>query len=185
MRTSGRRTAPDFCGPVPDAPFDPIASPDSRRPGRGRRNTPEVSWNVMVCHVPHAQGTYPVARSGMAPSFRAKVPGIPLGSGAGPSSAWVPPLAPVSFPPPGRRRVPFPRAFRAGVRAGARAGVGAGAVRAADCARETADTPRPSVPAGVFFAAPAIAFCRKAERRPRKPPLSPFIILHFLPGQAL
>ena len=55
-----------------------------------------------------------------------------------------------------------------------------GAVRAPDCPRETADAPRPSVPAGVFFAAPAIAFCRKAERRPPgEPPLSTFILHHL------
>ena len=60
-----------------------------------------------------------------------------------------------------------------------------GAVRARDCPRETAHAPRPSVPAGVFFAAPAIAFCRNAERRPREPPLSTFILSHFASGQAL
>ena len=71
----------------------------------------------------------------------------------------------------------------AGVRGRGRAYRG-GAVRAPDCPRETPDAPRPSVPAGVFFAAPAIAFCRNAERRPRKPPLSTFILSHFASGQA-
>ncbi len=46
----------------------------------------------------------------------------------------------------------------------ARAGVGAGAVRAPDCARETAHAPRPSVPAGVFFAAPAGRFLQKRRK---------------------
>ena len=58
-----------------------------------------------------------------------------------------------------------------------------GAARARDCPRETAGAPRPSVPAGVFFAAPAIAFCRNAERRPPgEPPLSTFILHH--PGES-
>ena len=42
----------------------------------------------------------------------------------------------------------------------------AGAVRAPDCARETADAPVPSPPAG-FFSAPAALLRRKAERRPQ------------------
>ena len=49
--------------------------------------------------------------------------------------------------------VPVLRAFRVCGRAGPRAFRG-GAVRARDCPRETAGAPRPSVPAGVFFAAP-------------------------------
>ncbi len=85
-----------------------------------------------------------------------------------------------SFQAKGGTGVSLFRAYR--VRA--RAGVGAGAVRAPDCARETAHAPRPSVPAGVFFAAPAIAFCRNAERRPRKPPLSTFILHHMGESQA-
>ena len=56
-------------------------------------------------------------------------------------------------------------------RAPARAGaIRAGAVRAPDCARETADARLPSVPAGAFFG-PSRILRRKAERRPRKPPL--------------
>ncbi len=69
-----------------------------------------------------------------------------------------------SRPPPGLRRVPVLRAFRVGARAGPRAGVGAGAVRAPDCARETTDAPRPSVPAGVFFAAPGHRFLQKRRK---------------------
>ena len=39
-----------------------------------------------------------------------------------------------------------------------------GAVRARDCPRETADTPRPSVPAGVFFAAPSHISAQKEKK---------------------
>ena len=53
-----------------------------------------------------------------------------------------------------------------------RAGVGAGAVRAPDCARETAHAPLALAHAGGFFGPQPVAFCRNAERRPRKPPLS-------------
>ncbi len=61
----------------------------------------------------------------------------------------------------------------------------AGAVRAPDCARETPDAPCPSVPAGAFLRAPAIALLRrKTEKAAPKPPLSAFIILHFSPSQA-
>ncbi len=70
----------------------------------------------------------------------------------------------------------------AGVRA--RAGVGAGAVRAPDCARETAHAPRPFVPAGGFFGPQPVAFRRNAERRPREPPLSTFILHHTAKCQA-
>ena len=79
--------------------------------------------------------------------------------------------------------------FRAPLRGRAGGGRGrayrGGAVRARDCPRETAGAPRPSVPAGVFFAAPAIAFCRNAERRPPgEPPLSTFILHHTGESQA-
>ena len=67
--------------------------------------------------------------------------------------------------------------FRAGGRGRGRA-FRTGAVRAPDCPRETAHAPRPSVPAGVFFAAPAIAFCRKAERRPQRAASLSALILH-------
>ncbi len=80
----------------------------------------------------------------------------------------------------GTRGVPVSRAFR--VRA--RAGVGAGAVRAPDCARETAHAPLAPAHAGGFFGPQPVAFCRNAERRPRKPPLSTFIIHHTAKCQA-
>ena len=60
--------------------------------------------------------------------------------------------------------------------------VGAGAVRAPDCARETADARLPSVPAGAFFG--PSRFLQKRKRRPRKPPLSTLILLRFSPSQA-
>ncbi len=87
-------------------------------------------------------------------------------------------------PPPSRQRagrgVPVLRAFR--VRA--RAGVGAGAVRAPDCARETAHAPLALAHAGGFFGPQPVAFCRNDERRPRKPPLSTFILHHTAKCQA-
>ena len=43
-----------------------------------------------------------------------------------------------------------------------------GAARAPDCARETADALRPSVPAGVFFAAPSHRFLQKSRKAARK-----------------
>ena len=73
---------------------------------------------------------------------------------------------------PRRRRTLFARVSCARARARLRAFC-AGAVRTPDCARETADTRVPSPPAGAFLRAPALAsLSRKAERRPRKPPLS-------------
>ena len=39
-------------------------------------------------------------------------------------------------------------------------------------------------PPGSFSRPPAVAFCRKAERRPRKPPLSTFILHHTAKCQA-
>ena len=90
--------------------------------------------------------------------------------------------------PPSRQRagrcVPVSRAIARACARGCGRAYRGGAVRARDCPRETAHAPRPSVPAGVFFAAPAIAFCRNAERRPRKPPLSTFILHHIEKCQA-
>ena len=60
-----------------------------------------------------------------------------------------------------------------------------GAARAPDCARETADAPRPSVPAGVFFAAPSHRFLQKRRKAaPGEPPLSTFILHHTAKCQA-
>ena len=111
---------------------------------------------------------------------RALRPASPPVRGEGRLRSCVPP----SRQSKGRDGVPVSRVIaRAWVRGRGRAYRG-GAARAPDCARETPDAPRPSVPAGVFFAAPAIAFCRKAERRPRKPPLSTFILHHTAKCQA-
>ena len=60
----------------------------------------------------------------------------------------------------------------------------AGAVRAPDCARETADAPVPSAPAGAFCGP---SHCFPAEKRkggPREPPLSTTIVAHFPRMQA-
>ncbi len=136
--------------------------------------------NVMKCHVRHARGAYSGVRSGMTPSFRATAPDIPSGSDICLSSAQLLSPGPVSPLPRACGGVPVLRAFR--VRA--RAGVGAGAVRAPDCARETAHAPLAPAHAGGFFGPQPVAFCRNAERRPRKPPLSTFIIHHTARCQA-
>ena len=71
---------------------------------------------------------------------------------------------------------PLPRAIaRAWVRGRGRAYRG-GAARAPDCARETPDAPRPSVPAGVFFAAPSRRFLQK---KPKGGPGSRLSLLSF------
>ena len=102
----------------------------------------------MFCHVSEAQGACSGARSGMTPSLRAGAPGIPPCSGACLSSAQVLPFNPVPLLPQARGGSHF-RAYRA--RPCGRAGAScAGAVRAPDCARETADARLPSAPAGVF-----------------------------------
>ena len=85
-----------------------------------------------------------------------------------------------SFVPPSRQRagrgVPVSRAIaRAGVRGRGRAYRG-GAVRARDCPRETAGAPRPSVPAGVFFAAPSQSL---SAEKPKGGPGSRLSLLSF------
>ena len=62
-----------------------------------------------------------------------------------------------------RRGLCFARIARVCVRGCGRAYRG-GAVRARDCPRETPDAPRPSVPAGVFFAAPSHRFLQKRRK---------------------
>ncbi len=97
----------------------------------------------MFCHA----GLSP---PGCAAGASAAGAGLAAGFAARPGRGSVAVMR-ASFGAKGGTGVPVLRAFR--VRA--RAGVGAGAVRAPDCARETQDAPRPSVPAGVFFAAPS------------------------------
>ena len=146
----------------PSIRFPPVgcSGSGSGRPplSRGRaEGLPGVLRNVMFCHGPHAQGAYSGARSGMTPSF-------PAGSwgysflfrrlsviGIGPSSrpGFDPACRPAAEPF-------FARVSCVRARARLRASC-AGAVRAPDCARETADALRLSAPAGVFFRAPAIA----------------------------
>ncbi len=83
------------------------------------------------------------------------------------------PLRSTPFRPrrrPGRpkRRDPFcARILRACPCAGGH--VSAGAVRAPDCARETADAPLPSVPAGAFLRAPALASLRSGQKAADEP----------------
>ena len=91
--------------------------------------------------------------------------------------------------PPFRQRagrgVPVSRVIaRAWVRGRGRAYRG-GAARAPDCARETAHAPRPSVPAGGFFAAPSRSPAQKSRKAaPGEPPLSTFILHHTAKCQA-
>ena len=84
------------------------------------------------------------------------------------------------------RCVPVSRAIARACARGCGRAYRGGAVRAADCARETPDAPRPSVPAGVFFAAPASRFLQKRRKAaPGEPPLSTFILHHTAKCQAL
>ena len=73
-----------------------------------------------------------------------------------------------STPAAGPRRVPFPRVSRAPLRGRAGASC-AGAVRAPDCARETADARLPSAPAGVFCG-PSRSPAQKSRKAALRPP---------------
>ena len=135
----------------------------------------------MFCHVSEAQGACSGARSGMTPSLRAGAPGIPPCSGACLSSAQVLPFNPVPLLPQARGGSHF-RAFRARPCAGGRASC-AGAVRAPDCARETADARLPSAPAG-FFCGPSRSPAQKSRKATPGSRLSVLILPHFSPSQA-
>ena len=89
-----------------------------------------------------------------------------------------------SFGAKGRDGVPVLRAFRVCGRAGPRARIAAARfVRLIARARRHTHLARP-FPPGCFSRPPAVAFCRNAERRPRKPPLSTFILHHIAKCQA-
>ena len=155
-------------------------------PGCRRRPRPlrHVSWNVMRCHVRHARGAYSSACSGMSSSFRAAAPDIPSGSDICLSSAQVLSPGPVSLLPPACGGVPVSRVSR-----GCARGAAGGRIAAARLARLIARARRRThlarpFPPGSFSRPPAIAFCRNAERRPRKPPLSTFILHHIAKCQA-
>ena len=96
---------------------------------------------------------------------------------------------PRSCVPPSRQRAGQGCPCLARVSRG-RACVGAGGrIAAARLARLIARARRRThlarpFPPGCFSRPPAIAFCRKAERRPRKPPLSTFILHHMGESQA-
>ena len=119
--------------------------------------------NVMKCHVPAAEchvlscravSAGLSARSSSRAAARVSAVGVGFGHAC-------------LLPGKGRDGMSL---FCAPLRGRACGGAG-GRIAAARFARviaraRRADAPRPSVPAGVFFAAPAIAFCRKAERRP-------------------
>ena len=123
----------------------------------------------MFCHVSDAQGACSGARSGMTPSLRAGAPGIPPCSGACLSSAQVLPFNPVPLLPQARGGSHF-RAYRARPCAGGRARLApARFARLIARARRRTHVSRPLPPGS--FAAPAALLRRKAERRPREPPL--------------
>ena len=121
----------------------------------------------MFCHVSHVQDACSGARSGMTPSLRAGAPGIPPCSGACLSSAQVLPFNPVPLLPQARGGSHF-RACRARPCAGGRV-LRARFARLIARARRRTHVSRPLPPGS--FAAPAALLRRKAERRPREPPL--------------
>ena len=123
----------------------PFAHSRPAGPCRGGRRAMchEMSCFVMV---PYAHGSYPAVGPGMKLSFRsgfrALRPVLSVGvsrKGLSSRSRFVPSVPPCSC---------GGSLFRA-YRVCARGPVGAGAVRAPDCARETADAPLPSVSAGL------------------------------------
>ena len=170
--TAGMSLFSTGCGGVGSrrwAPASPLGGGDRRGPGR--------RWRWL-------RHRFRSTTAGTRPSFRGRFRGVLPVSPMFASFAWVSSSRSRFVPSPAcAGGIPFPRVSRARVRGRGRAYRG-GAARAPDCARETADAPRPSVPAGVFFEAPAVAFCRNAERRPRKPPLSTFILHHMGENQA-
>ncbi len=137
----------------------------------------------MECHVRHARGAYSGVRSGMTPSSRATAADIPSGSDICLSSAQVLSPGPVSLLPRACGGVPVLRAFRAGGRGRGRVSAPARFARLIARARRRTHLAR-RFPPGAFSRPPAVAFCRNAERRPRKPPLSTFIIHHTAKCQA-
>ncbi len=101
----------------------------------------------MRCHVPSCAGPE-LSCFVMRGRFRRAVgAGLLPGCGEGRLGSCVPPSRQRAG-----RDVPVLRAFRGGGCARARAGVGAGAVRAPDCARETAHAPLAPAHAGGFSA---------------------------------
>ena len=145
-----------------------------RRSGAAARTPAEMSWNVMFghvrrrkCHVLSCRPFPPGCRRGPPTRLR-------RGLRRRRSVAVIG----ASFQAKQRagRGVPVSRAFAgARVRGRGRAYRG-GAVRARDCPRETAGAPRPSVPAGVFFAAPSQSL---SAEKPKGGPGSRLSLLSF------
>ena len=125
----------------------------------------------MSCHVLYAGDIYSAVRLGIQLSFRAGVPGIPMGVPYFASSAKVLPFDPVSFLPPARQRQdPVSRVPGARVRLPRRR-----ALCAPDCAcarvSQTQDARLPFIPRGFF--APA-----RNRRRSGPADASSFLISH-------
>ena len=145
------------------------AAPASRTQG-------PLQPDVMKCHVLSCGG---LSRRPTRPGLRRRASALRPVSPPGRGGSRLRPSVPPSRQRAGRG-VPVSRAIaRACARGRGRAFRG-GAVRARDCPRETAHAPRPSVPAGVFFAAPASRFLQKRRKAaPGEPPLSTFILHHI------
>ena len=111
-----------------------------------------MSWNVMFCH--GARRAAPLSAR-FAEAASARILHVV------PPSRFV---LPRSVPPPPAR--PCGGTLFRAYRAPARPRVGAGAVRAPDCARETADAPVPFASAGVFFRGPSHVLRRNAKGGP-------------------
>ena len=176
---------------VPDAPPPEERSsrahnarPVARAPARAmRRGRPlHRGCHEMSCSVMCAAGNVMFCHAGR---FRRAVGAVLLpgcGEGFGGGGRFR------SCVPPFRQKGGTVSLFRASSRGRARGAAG-GRIAAARLARLIARARRQThlarpFPPGCFSRPPAFAFCRKAERRPRKPPLSTFILHHTAKCQA-
>ena len=160
--------------------------PGMTRRGHGGKGTP----GEMSCDVMEAFRCAPLPLGGRASRRDGSLPGFgrrPLACGrfrrqcgarVGCGHACL-------LPGQGRDEVSPFRALSRGRGRGAAGGRIAAARLARLIARARRQThlARP-FPPGCFSRPPAVAFCRKAERRPRKPPLSTFILHHMGESQA-
>ena len=157
---------PSFVTPDPACPRLRAGKPGSNHGSPCRRSrwrtgsTAGATVGGMRCEASGARCVNPAGPSrGLRRRARVLGPASPPVRGEGRSRSCVPPSRQWAG-----RGVPVSRVIaRVCVRGRGRAYRG-GAARAPDCARETADAPRPSVPAGVFFAAPGRRFLQKRRK---------------------